>query len=497
MNTLFKNLSVCALVMLVIQSKALAQTTEQLQKIEQLKAVLGEAEKQGLHNKWYMTAAVDVQVASSFATRDLVMTEKIVLQLLEQIAVDLNRGRVLPDTMVSLVKIPARAVSKMDVVQSYLQRQISASEFVSRSVTKNPMYARQLVVLNRLKTLRDSGQWMTLPKTTKWVAVKVGMNDSVLVNYLRHKLYELGYSVVLNSSSFDSDLEKVVRQYQDDHALEVDGVIGSQGWAHINRDINQLITQAIINLDRSRWLPEQLESERVYVNLAAQKLSYYQNNIETLNFKTINGRVDRKTPLMIDSIKHVVLNPTWTVPFSIFIKDKLPVLQKDPGYIARLNMSVIDDLTGKEVDPYSIDWNSQNAQNVQYTLIQKPGPWNALGFIKFPLNNPYSIYLHDTDSRPLFDKSARLLSSGCVRLQKPFDLGEKILNSPEWTVDSLKKATEFRATIATDSTWLKVKRFIPVYLFYQTAFAAEDGRMVLVADNYGIDKITYAKMIAK
>ncbi|MEQ1723920.1 MAG: L,D-transpeptidase family protein, partial [Pseudobdellovibrio sp.] len=309
------------------------------------------------------------------------------------------------------------------------------------------------------------------------------------------RLANLGYENDITNPTFDIELAALVMSYQTDHKLESDGVVGSNSWLYLNRDITQLITQAIINLDRTRWLPDQLESERIFVNLAEQNFKFFKNNIAVMDFKTINGRLDRQTPMMIDMIKNVVLNPTWTVPFSIFVKDKLPLIKEDPRVISRLNMKLIDDLTGQEVDPLTIDWSLIDATNLRYTLVQKPGPWNALGFIKFPLQNPYAIYLHDTDSRQLFDKDERLISSGCVRLQQPFEVAESLLDNPKWTVETLKQATELNTVQATDQTWLKTKRNIPVYLFYLTQFIKNDSKIVILNDSYGIDLLMYNKIM--
>lgn len=195
----------------------------------------------------------------------------------------------------------------------------------------------------------------------------------------------------------------------------------------------------------------------------------------------------------MDSVSSVVLNPTWTVPFSIFVKDKLPEIRKDIRFLDRLHMKVIDDVTGKQVDPSTIDWNGQTAENLKYTLVQSPGPGMPWVFIKFPLQNPYAIYLHDTDSRQLFGENLRLYSSGCVRLEKPFELAESLLNLPQWTAQDLQAATENLAFPAEKSTWLKIARPVPVYLIYQTLQIIE-GRIVSLPDYYRLDEAAFDKM---
>jgi murein L,D-transpeptidase YcbB/YkuD len=425
---------------------------------------------------------------------DKTLSPEQISDLALKISSDLYRGHVLPTDVSDRVHISAKKFTKQAEVQKYLNRQITLNDLFLQIEPKNFLYVQQLRILNHLKAMKDSG-WAIAPRDIRLPLLKIGVNEPNAIKYLRARLANLGYENDITNPSFDNELALLVMNYQTDHKLESDGVIGRLSWVYLNRDISQLITQSIINLDRTRWLPDQLESERIFVNLAEQNFKFFKNNVAVLDFKTINGRLDRQTPMMIDLVKNVVLNPTWTVPFSIFVKDKLPLIKQDAHVISRLKMKLIDDLTGQEVDPLSINWSLINATNLHYTLVQKPGPWNALGFIKFPLQNPYSIYLHDTDSRQLFDKNERLFSSGCVRLQKPFEVAERLLESPQWTVETLKQATELNPVQATEQKWLKTKRNIPVYLFYLTQFIKSDSRIVILNYPYGIDLLMYKKIM--
>ena len=245
-----------------------------------------------------------------------------------------------------------------------------------------------------------------------------------------------------------------------------------------------------LNIDRTRWLPDDLGTNHVFVNLAEQKLKLVLNGQQSMSFKTINGRLDRQTPLLFDSMSHIYLNPTWTVPQSILLKDKVPSFIENPQAVIDLKMDVINDLTGNKEDPFLIDWSKINENYSPYTLVQRPGKHNALGFIKFPLTNPYAIYLHDTNSRELFANSERLFSSGCVRLEQPFEFAEKVLNSLEWNAESLRAASEYLTPEAAESTKVRFKA-IPVYLFYLTTAVNEDGRAVISKDAYGLDTEMY------
>lgn len=446
-----------------------------------------QADQRGLPKSLYLNQKT-INALNNAAANPTEYTN-LINQYSEKIVSDIYRGRILPNGVPGKrIRISPKVFNQQALVQSYLNQQIDVTQLVSQIEPQNVIYRNQLQLLNYLKYLRDS-KHADIPQNVTFTSISIGSTNEILVKHLRTRLTILGYPVTAGSPVFDTELDTAVRTFQADHKLGVDGAVGPNTWSFVNRDINQMIRIAQINLDRSRWLPDTLEAERISVNLADQSLTYFQNGVLTLSFKNINGRTDRQTPIMIDVIKNVVLNPTWTVPVSIFVKDKLPLLRQDPGYAAKHQMRIIDDMTGKEVDGYSVDWNTINASNLHYTLIQSPGPHNALGFLKFPMQNPWAIYLHDTNDRHLFANTGRLLSSGCVRLQQPFELAEKILGSPRWSVDSLKLATELNPVPATESTWLKTKKPVPVYLLYTTLFQKEDGRIITLMDAYGIDQV--------
>lgn len=409
----------------------------------------------------------------------------------ERIAKDLSIGRVSPASMNPKVRIEPKKFSHQTTVQQYLFGQISAAQFVETVRAKNKVYNDSILLLRDLLERKAFGRWVNKPDNLKIEGLALNSKNNKLVHYLRFKLNDLGYANDVISDQFDEELFLVVQQFQRDHNLKTDGIIGKISWSFLERPLDQLIGQASLNIDRARWLPDDLGANHIFVNLAQQRLKLTQNGQETMDMITINGRVDRQTPLLVDRVVNIVLNPTWTVPFSIFVKDKLPVLRQDPGYIARNHMKVVDDNTGLEVDPYSIDWSLDENELGQYTIVQLPGPWNALGFAKFTLSNPFAIYLHDTSDRHLFNDDLRLLSSGCVRVSNPFELAERLLDTPNWTQDKLREFTEYAPTIATKDTWLKPKVKMPVYLFYQTLFRENDGRLISLNDHYNLDQVMY------
>jgi murein L,D-transpeptidase YcbB/YkuD len=202
------------------------------------------------------------------------------------------------------------------------------------------------------------------------------------------------------------------------------------------------------------------------------------------------GRPYRETPVFKSLITYVVFNPTWTIPTGILVKDKLPILKKDPGYLKRNHIRVID-RSGREVDPYSINWKAYGAGRLPpYQLRQDPGDDNALGLVKIMFPNPYSVYLHDTPTKSLFDKDERIFSSGCIRVQKAFELAERLLNDPaRWNASTIAEVVAAKAMKTVN-----LAKPVPVLILYWTAQPTPDGRVIFRNDVYGRDPPTLAAL---
>ena len=183
---------------------------------------------------------------------------------------------------------------------------------------------------------------------------------------------------------------------------------------------------------------------------------------------------------------YLVLNPYWHVPRNIAVKDKLPLIHKDPDYLTKEHMKVFQGwgASTTEIDPNTIDWLKTTPENFPYRLRQEPGPHNALGLIKFMFPNRFNVYLHDTPSKELFDKTQRTFSSGCIRVEKALDLAEYLLREdPKWTRASILQALEKPVEKA-----ISLPVPVPVHILYWTAWVNEDGSLEFRDDIYGRDK---------
>jgi murein L,D-transpeptidase YcbB/YkuD len=194
------------------------------------------------------------------------------------------------------------------------------------------------------------------------------------------------------------------------------------------------------------------------------------------------GKPYRSTPIFRSAISYLVLNPTWTVPPGILKNDVLPAVRRNPAYLASKNLRVID-YQGREVDPATIDWSRATAQSFPYLLRQDPSPANSLGLIKFMFPNEHNVYLHDTPSKELFERDERAFSSGCIRVERPFELAELLLaDAEEWSREKIRAAVESRQTRT-----VKLERPVPVLLYYWTAQGRPDGTTQFKKDIYGRD----------
>lgn len=284
---------------------------------------------------------------------------------------------------------------------------------------------------------------------------------------------------------FDKNLKMAVIDFQSRHGLDMDGVVGPATLAALNISLEEKLERIRLNLERWRWLPENLGYRSVQVNIADFQLKVVEHEQTVLEMKIIVGKNYRQTPVFSDKITYMVLNPTWYVPQSIAVNDKLPLIKKNPRYLAQQKMRVFSGWSAdaREINPYHIDWTRVTESNFSYRLRQDPGPNNALGRIKFMFPNRFNVYLHDTPSRELFNKTNRTFSSGCIRIQKPEELALYLLkDDPRWNPE------KFRNTLDTmKEQSIRLPEPVPVHLLYWTVFVDDDGVVQFRNDIYGRD----------
>ena len=335
-------------------------------------------------------------------------------------------------------------------------------------------------VLKKYRDIHDAGGWETVPEGP---TLKPGMTDE-RIPALRRRLSITGEfdGVATGSDVYDDNLKAAVMRFQYKHRLEADGAVGKNTFAALNTPVKARIDQIRVNLERGRWLFHKLPADFIVVDIAGFRAYRFEGINRTWTSKVQVGKPYRKTPVFKSKIKYIVFNPTWTVPPTILEKDILPKIKKNPGYLSKMKISVID-RKGRKVDPKSVNW-SKYRKTVPYTLRQEPGPHNALGRIKFIFPNKHFIYLHDTPSRSLYGRKDRAFSSGCIRVEKNFELAELLLNDPEkWNRESIQKVLDTNETRRVNLPQPK-----PVMLIYATIRFDDDDNFMFKKDIYGRDR---------
>jgi murein L,D-transpeptidase YcbB/YkuD len=243
-----------------------------------------------------------------------------------------------------------------------------------------------------------------------------------------------------------------------------------------------------MNMERWRWMPRDLGSRYLMVNLPAFELTLVEEGKPELRMRAIVGSTERTSPALQSRVVRMVFNPDWTVPTRIAVEDMLPILRRDPSYLLRKQIKVMQKLDGEfvEVDPLQVDWRRYHKDDFPFILIQAPSPQNSLGRLKFVMPNSFSVFIHDTPTRGLFAKSVRALSSGCIRIEEPVALASRLSGVD----DPLAAELDIQVRIAEgETTELPVTPAIPVYLVYLTSWVDEAGNLQFRNDVYGRNRL--------
>ncbi|WP_417772980.1 L,D-transpeptidase family protein [Stappia sp.] len=277
---------------------------------------------------------------------------------------------------------------------------------------------------------------------------------------------------------YDERVKQAVADFQKDNGLHPDGVVGPRTLLALNAvsDDGMAVSDVIANMERWRWMPRDLGTFHVFVNIPEFKARLIRDGQPVYETRVVVGKPQNQTPVFSDEMDHVIVNPYWNVPYSIASQELLPAARANSSYLASRNYEVVSG--GRVVDASAIDWSGVNLRSVR--IRQRPGGGNALGKIKFMFPNRHSVYLHDTPSKSLFSRSSRAFSHGCVRVQDPFDFADALLQlDPRWDAKKLK------AMIGGQEKRVDLSSRIPVHLAYFTAFVDENGLLQRRPDIYG------------
>lgn len=418
--------------------------------------------------------------AGLLADLDLLCTDAFLLQASHRLG-----GRVDPETIDrewfanrrsrDLVRLLEEALSEANIAATLDELLPSQTE-----------YNRLRGHLQKYRQIELSGGWPVIPGGSKMQLGDEGERVALLKQRLAREEYPV-VGVESPEARFDEALDAAVRMFQERHGLDVDGVVGSATLRALNVSAGARARQIALNMERWRWLPQDLGQRHVIVNIAGYWLEVVENQETVLDMRVIVGRSYRRTPVFSDRISYLVFNPYWNVPPGIAAKDILPQVKQDPSYLARQNMTLFSGwgADARVVDPQTVDWSRVTATNFPYRIRQEPGPNNALGTVKFMFPNRFSVYLHDTPARELFARSVRTFSSGCIRVEKPVELAAYLLQDQSgWASEKIRSLSG-----GTTEQTVRLTRPVPVHLLYWTAWVDDEGQIEFRDDVYGRDLI--------
>ena len=372
---------------------------------------------------------------------------------------------------------PPRAAAKTPSTPE--ARSAAALALSADPVFDEGTYERIKQALLSYSAIQVRGGWPALPADAKLFPGTSGPNVAMLRRRLM--ITEDLAPEREQGDTYDDALADAVKRFQLRHGLEATGSVDARTLRALNVPVAARIKQLEASLERLLGMDFIFAERYVVVNLPAAFVEAVNNDKVERRYRVIVGKVDKPSPTLTAFITAVNLNPTWTVPLSITKNEIRARMRRDPTYISRMHMKVLG-ARDEEIDPATVDWSSDRSPN--YTVRQDSGNFNALGNVKIDMPNPYSVYMHDTDARKLFDNDYRFDSHGCTRVDNVRDLATWILSDmPGWNRGTID------AGIATGV--LKVINLphkIPVAWIYLTGWMRKDGTVEFRDDVYSHDE---------
>jgi murein L,D-transpeptidase YcbB/YkuD len=427
------------------------------------------------------------RTAASEATLDVLLSDAVA-----GIADHVHYGRVRPSRVnPEWTADPRDDAPPLDSTLAVIAKSGSVRSSIEAQRPTHFIYRGLVAELARLRGIHANGGWPAVAAAGK--PLKPGAVDRRVAQVRRRLIAggDLEGGVPRDSTRYDGKLAKAVETFQARHRLDPTGVVDGATVEAMNVSVGARIGQLRVNLERARWVLGGLDPDFMLVNLPAFKAYLIRGDKNVWESRTQIGEEAMQTPTFRAKIRTVVFNPDWTVPPTIIEKEIMEDMRSGKNVIDEKGL-VITDRENHVVDPGSIDWGSADPAEFPYTIRQPAGDDNALGKVKFLFPNKYSIYLHDTPSRHLFEADRRTFSHGCIRLENPIELAELLLQGQDsW--DRVK----IERTIASDSTLnVGLDHPLPILIVYWTASVGASGEVRYAEDIYHLDPPLLAAMDA-
>ncbi len=340
------------------------------------------------------------------------------------------------------------------------------AKFFAQLAPQNEQFDALKEALGRYQEIAAQGGWPQIPE-----GKEIDYREDPRLPALGERLLAEGY-LSASSQADPEALRVAVKTFQARNGLEADGRIGRGTLAALNVSADQRVDQIIANMERWRHMRRPLPHEYVLANVADQSVVVMRDGREDLRLRAVVGTRKHATPMLEAKLTGVTINPPWAIPTSIITNEIVPKLDERPDYLIENGMEVV-----------AGSWDKPRTLR----LRQRPGADNSLGFMKFQMQNPWNIYLHDTPSRALFAKTDRYFSHGCVRLDQPHELAMNL-------IPALSKDEADQLIAAGETKTLKLEQPLPVYVLYWSVFADKDGNLQFRRDAYDRDSTTAAAL---
>jgi len=438
--------------------------------------------------------SINEKLADSNGKKDVVLWSKediLLTDALLQIIKDVKLGRLQRDS------ITLRTDSTLP--KEFYEQQVDKiiqSMTVSRIIDSlEPSTRGYRELKDGIKVFLDSAHFKDYTYVPYPIYDSVGFKQT-----LQKRLFEEGLIDSLTDLFDAAKVTKAIKKYQELKKITVDGKAGTETIRLLNLTDKNKFIRIALSLDKYKMLPDKMPDKYVWVNLAGYYMQLRDSDTVKIYSKIVVGKPLTRTPELTSAISEMITYPQWSVPQSIIVKEFLPELKKNAGYLAKKGFSLLNQ-KNEEVDPYFVDW-SKYKTSIPYKIVQGSGDDNALGIMKFNFPNKYAVYLHDTNQRYLFGQSSRALSHGCVRVQEWGKLSDYILKNDSTYIKSLGGHSFTKADSV--SKWLKkkekhfipVKSKIPVFIRYFTC-EGKDGKIVFYDDIYNEDRMLGERYFAR
>ena len=439
----------------------------------------------------YQLTEIINSLRTSYSYHDFGLLEGLMTKSFLRYAKDIQSGVLTPSEI-------DEALAQKVVYQSvegYLSGLVSSDpHFFMRSLPpqsqeyNNLLNARQRLLL----TIKRGGWGEIVPEGI----LKIGDKGPSIIA-LRKRLVAKGYLSRSVSAVFDKTLLAALMNFQRDHGLFADGVVGNVTITELNKSAEERLKAITVALERERWhtsaslFGQNLSSRKIVVNLTDFTAKILDEGVVTFHTRSIVGAItdSQKTPEFSGLMQYMVINPTWFVPRSIAIKEFLPELQEDPTNHDYLTLFTPDN--GAIVPRDLIDFTLFDETSFPYEMKQLPSQSNALGLVKFMFPNKHNIYLHDTPQKTLFYEEQRTFSHGCIRLQDPFEFAYALLKK-----QSFDPVAEFQNTLREGKEKVvSLREHVPVHIIYRTAVSSPNGSVGFRRDIYGRDNVIYTALM--